>query len=80
MSTPIPLMTRIALSRKLGIPASRGNPTLYVQADGRNNKLSVSLDWEPWLDLGPDGRSSETLYECKTYLFLIHFSCIFLTV
>ena len=61
MFVPIPLMIGIALSRNPGIPASRGNPASYVQADGRNNKLSVPPNWELWPNLGPDGRGSETL-------------------
>ena len=61
MSAPVPLMTGTALSRNLGIPTSRGNLASYVQANGRNNKSSVSPDWEPWHDLSSDGRGSETL-------------------
>ena len=57
----IPLMTGTALSRNPGILASGGNPASYVQADGRNKKSSVPPDWEPWSDLGPNGRGSETL-------------------
>ena len=47
VSVPVPLMTRIALSRNPGILASRGNLASYVQDDGRNNKPPVPLDWEP---------------------------------
>ena len=61
MSTPVPLITGTKLSRNLGILASRGNPASYVPADDRSNKSSVLPDREPWLDLSPDGRSSETL-------------------
>ena len=65
MSAPVPMMIGTALSRNPGIPASRGNPASYVYADDRNNKSSVPPDWEPWLDLGPDGRGSETLTNYK---------------
>ena len=61
MSAPVPLMTRTALSRNPGILASGGNLASYVQVDGRNNKSSVSPNWEPWFGLSPDGRGSETL-------------------
>ena len=61
MSSPVPLMTRTALSRNPGIPASGGNPASYVQADGRNNTSSVLPNWEPWPDLNPDGRGPGTL-------------------
>ena len=61
MFAPVPLMIGTALSRNLGILASGGNPTSYVQANGRNNKSSVPPDWEPWFDLGPNGLGSETL-------------------
>ena len=61
MSASVPLMTGIALSRNPRIPASRGNPTSYVQADGRNNKSSVLLNREAWSDLGLDGCGFETL-------------------
>ena len=60
MSAPVPLRTRTVPSQNLGIPAFEGNPVSYVQADGRNNKSSILHDWEPWLDLGPNGRDSET--------------------
>ena len=70
MSTPVPLMTGTTLSRDPKIPASGGNPTSYVQVDGKSNKsfvppdgksykLFVLHDWEPWPDLGPAGRGSE---------------------
>ena len=61
MSAPIPLMTGIVLSRNPGILAFGGNPASYVPADGRSNKSSVLPNWEPWPDLGHDGRCSETL-------------------
>ena len=61
MSVLLPLMTGTTLSRNHGIPASEDNPASYVQADDRNNKSSIPPDWEPWHDLGPDGRSSKTL-------------------
>ena len=47
MSAPIPLMTGTVLSRNPRILASRGNLASYVQANGRNKKPFVSLDWEP---------------------------------
>ena len=60
MSAPVPLMTGTALSRNPGILAFGGNTASYVKANGRNNKSSVPPDWEPWFDLGPDGRGSKT--------------------
>ena len=47
MSAPVPLMTRTVLSRNPGILAFGGNPASYVQDDGKNNRSSVLLDWEP---------------------------------
>ena len=61
MSALVSLMTRTTLCQNLGIPASRGNRASYVQDDGRNNTSSVLPDWEPWPNLGPDGRDPETL-------------------
>ena len=61
MSALVPLRSGTAPSQNPGIPASRGNPVSYVQADGKNNKMSVLPNWEPWTDLGSDGRGSETL-------------------
>ena len=55
MSVLVPQMTGTALSRNLGIPAFGGNPTSYVQDDGRNNTSPVLPNWKPWPDLGPDG-------------------------
>ena len=58
MSAPVPQMTRTTLSRNPGILASRGNPTSYVQVDGRSNMSSVLTDWKPWPDLSPDNHRS----------------------
>ena len=46
MSVTVPLMSQTTLSLNLGIPAFRGNPVSYVQANDRNNKSSVLPDWE----------------------------------
>ena len=61
MSVSIPLMTGTALSRNPVILDSRGNPASYGKAGGKNNKSSIPPDWEPWLDLGPNGRCSKIL-------------------
>ena len=61
MFAPVPLMIGTILSQNPRILAFGGNPASYGQADGRNNKSSVPPDWEPWPDLCPDGRGSETL-------------------
>ena len=41
-SAPVPLMTGPALAQNLGIPASMGNPSSYVHADG-NKSMSSAL-------------------------------------
>ena len=41
VSVQVPLMSETALSQNLGIPASRGNPVSYVQADGNRNMSSA---------------------------------------
>ena len=56
MSAHVPLMTRTEVSRIPGILTSKGNPTSYVQVDGRNNMSYVLTDLEPWSGLDPDGR------------------------
>ena len=61
MSVPVPLTTRIALSRNPRILAFGGNPASYVPVDGRSNKSYVLPDWEPWPDLGLDGQGFESL-------------------
>ena len=40
-SVPVPLMTGPALAQNPGIPASVGNPSSYVQADGNRSMSSV---------------------------------------
>ena len=68
MSAHVPQMTRIALSRNLGIPASRGNPASYVRAVGNGNMSPALPDWKPWPDLGPNSRGLilETLEQQKS--------------
>ena len=44
VSAPVPLMTRIEVSRIPGIPASAGNLLSHVQADGNGNISSVMTD------------------------------------
>ena len=61
MSVSVPLMTGIALSQKPRTPTSGGNPSSYVQADGRNNTSFVMPNWEPWPNLGPDSCDLGTL-------------------
>ena len=46
-SAPVPLMTGIAPSQYPEILASEGNPTSYVQADGRYNISSVLIGKKP---------------------------------
>ena len=41
VSVPVLLMTGTAPSQYLEILASEGNPTSYVQVDGRNNISSI---------------------------------------
>ena len=41
VSVHVPLMIETVLSHNSRIPASEGNPTSYVQADGSNNMSSV---------------------------------------
>ena len=43
----VPLMIETTLSRNPEILSFGGNPTSYVEADGRNNKPAVPPDWEP---------------------------------
>ena len=40
-SVCIPLMTGTEMSYSPGIPASKGNPVSYVQADGNGNMSSI---------------------------------------
>ena len=40
-SAPVPLMTRPASAQNLGILASVGNPSSYVQADGNKSMSSA---------------------------------------
>ena len=47
MSALVPLMTGTALSRNLGIPASRGNPALYVRDIGSGNMSPALPDQKP---------------------------------
>ena len=44
VSVHVPLMTRTVVSQPFGIPTSRGNPALSVQADGNNNMSSALFD------------------------------------
>ena len=44
VSVHVPLMTGTAVSHNFGIPASEGNPTSCVQADGSSNMSSVLSD------------------------------------
>ena len=56
VSTPVPLMTGSEVSRIPRIPASAGNPTSHVQADGTGNMSVVLSDWKPWSGLGLGNR------------------------
>ena len=56
MSVLVPLMTGTMASQNPGILDSVGNPSLYVQADGRRNKSSALSGSFPCLGLGPDSR------------------------
>ena len=40
-SVQVPLTTGVVVSHNSGIPASKGNPTSSVQADGSNNMSFV---------------------------------------
>ena len=56
VSTLVPLMTGIEVSRILGILSSEGNPASHVRAYGNGNMPVVLTNWKPWFGLGPDSR------------------------
>ena len=47
MSALVPLITRTAPAQNLGIHASVGNPTSYVQVDGNRSMSSALVNPEP---------------------------------
>ena len=47
VSSPVRPLTGTALSRNLGIPVSRGNPSSYVQAVGNGSTPSAQPDRQP---------------------------------
>ena len=47
VSSPVLLLTRTMLSRNPGIPVSRGNPSLCVQAAGNDSTPSALHDRRP---------------------------------
>ena len=54
MLVPVPLMTGSVLPRNLGILASGGNPTSYVQVIDKNNISPILPDQMLHVGLGPD--------------------------
>ena len=47
VSSLVPPLTVIALSRNPGIPVSGGNPSSYVRATGNGSTPSAQPDWQP---------------------------------